>query len=75
MDDEELLAMVKALDAVTDLSADDRKTVDRIAGLLKQEKRVVKKDQVRIQELHKEHLGGNGDGEDPNEDIDEDDFV
>lgn len=74
MDDEELLEKAKALGAVEDLPEDDQKFVERVLGLLRQEKKVTKKERSRIDELHREHVAQAGDV-DPNEDVDEDDFV
>jgi hypothetical protein len=74
VDDEELLGMAKALGGVSDLSDDERKFIDKILDLLKQERKLSKKDVERLKVLHEEHLGEEA-GEDPNDDVDEDDFV
>jgi hypothetical protein len=74
MDDEELLKMAEALEEVEDLTASDRKFVEKVLEYLREEKRLTKKDKQVLMDLYKEHVKDGDDG-DPNEDIDEDDFV
>jgi DNA replication initiation complex subunit (GINS family) len=75
MDDEEFLEKAKALAGAEDLSEDEKKLVERVLALLRDEKKVLKKDRLRIAEIHKDLVGNREEDADPNEDIDEDDFV
>jgi hypothetical protein len=75
MGDEDLLEMAEALEKTEDLTKDDAKFLERTIALLREEKRLSKKDRARLMEMHRDVLGEKEDGSGNEEDIDEDDFV
>lgn len=75
MDEEELLKKAEKIDGIEDLSDSERKFIEKMIESLREEKRLAKKDKERILEMHREHVASGEEDEDPNGDIDEDDFV
>jgi hypothetical protein len=73
-DEEELLRMAEALEEIEELTAEERKFVERMLDYLGDEKKVPKKDQQALVHLYKEHVK-DPDLEESDDDVDEDDFV
>lgn len=75
MEDDDFLEMAEAVGKNEDLTEEDREFLEKIISLLRDEKTLPTKDRKRLVEMYKEVVGEKKKEDDPNEDIDEDDFV